>query len=679
MKLKLCLSKRHNMGNNCCVSCQSRYPEEDVDDYNTAKSASSATDECNIISGFKGEIITPNDTNYDECRHQYATSSADAPNKMKPGMIAYVSKDPNNTDIKKCYNYALSNSMKISVRSGGHQYSGLSSGDSNHIVIDMKNYNSRHYDTRTNILTVEPCNKLEDIYLYLDKFGTTIPAGECGSVNIGGHVQTGGYGKLIRSCGLLCDHVISFKIVLIKELNSTDHMHNNRSNNINSNSNPNGDMIETDLDTLDCREREFETIEVFNPKFKQTDDKRNDELFWAVLGSFAGSFGVVTEYKIQCIKNSDYSNSYGARMVVKYNKKLLKSILKVFEQLLTLVHQNKLESDLNCTLNIFSIPEETQQQIDKYNYKKMFDIDIGRGLIEIEMIYSGESSSSIESSNATESKNNVNNVNQDDLVSGSAKEIAERYLLKFENIENIDKHRFGTGIIKYGCKIFMFLNQIEKNKTNSKEKEYLKQHKPKLFDFFSQETLSYLTNEFASLRYQEREYDFPYKKRIHGFKKPWKNGFIDSYCDHIDFFMMPDNYSKFKIVSQFVLLGGKFKTNDENIEYTSVPYRNNIGMIVLDVFYDKNFKQDAIDVQNRIENDWIGNEKNKNSGLLSDDDIRYTWATFGNIDLSDERVWKKYVNGDEQIFEKLKNVKTTYDPTNVFCNQFTVPLDETLL
>ena len=109
--------------------------------------------------------------------------------------------------------YAKENGKKIVARSGGHQYSGKSSGGSDTIVVSMDRFDKIKFIT-DNIVEVGACCKLRDVAKLFAKHHITVPHGECPYVSFGGHAQTGGYGHIFRGFGILHDYISSFYIVL---------------------------------------------------------------------------------------------------------------------------------------------------------------------------------------------------------------------------------------------------------------------------------------------------------------------------------------------------------------------------------------------------------------------------------------------------------------------------------
>ena len=99
-------------------------------------------------------------------------------------------------------------------------------------------------------------------------------------------MQTGGYGHFLRSFGLALDHVTAITIVLADGSVKT----------------------------------------VNRPLGKPTTG--DDWLFWAILGGNAGSFGVVTNYRIECVRDSDHPNSWGFTGIREYDKMRYKNLMK---------------------------------------------------------------------------------------------------------------------------------------------------------------------------------------------------------------------------------------------------------------------------------------------------------------------------------------------------------------
>src|SRR5215831_15193293 len=132
---------------------------------------------------------------------------------MTPRFVA-VPEDA--ADVTLAVTFAAKQGLKVVTRSGGHQYCGVSSGGSDTLLIDMRLFKNVAFYPSTGAptqVTVGPGVALLDGSKDLRDKGVVVPHGECPLVNLGGHVQTGGFGHQLRSLGVTADWVRSFKMV----------------------------------------------------------------------------------------------------------------------------------------------------------------------------------------------------------------------------------------------------------------------------------------------------------------------------------------------------------------------------------------------------------------------------------------------------------------------------------
>ena len=265
--------------------------------FENSKSCKNIHSSSNTIFGNKlcGILISDSDGDiYQQAKFQYA--STQFPDSHLPSFIVYAKCD---NDIFNTISYAKQCDYKIAIRSGGHQYSGLSSCNKyNHkcIQIDVSHYDDINITINTNTNTknnkivkigtgtrvINLINKLNENQLFL-------PTGMCPFVAVGGHFQTGGFGMFANQFGLALDHVIAFDIILSDEKK----YHITKPDIINS----------------------------------TNDISMNDEIYWSVMGGNPGSFGIITQYEIEPISNKDHPNSEFGMVVWKYNKEIMKSLL----------------------------------------------------------------------------------------------------------------------------------------------------------------------------------------------------------------------------------------------------------------------------------------------------------------------------------------------------------------
>jgi hypothetical protein len=108
--------------------------------------------------------------------------------------------------------------MRIRVRSGGHDYEGLSYRSERpepFAVVDLSKMRTVSIDGKKATAWVDSGAQLGDLYYGISKASPRLgfPAGVCATIGVGGHFSGGGFGMLLRKYGTAADNVIDAKVV----------------------------------------------------------------------------------------------------------------------------------------------------------------------------------------------------------------------------------------------------------------------------------------------------------------------------------------------------------------------------------------------------------------------------------------------------------------------------------
>jgi FAD binding domain/Berberine and berberine like len=195
-----------------------------------------------LTAALEAEVVLPGSPRYDEVRKPPIPRFHD----VRPQAVV-LCRTP--VDVLEAIACAQRLGIAVTVRSGGHDFAGRSSGPG--IVLDLTAMHS--LEVADGLATVGPGFRLGDLYAALAQHEVTIPAGCGATVGIGGQALGGGLGLLGRSLGLTSDQVVAAQVAL------------------------------ADGRVVEC------------------DEQRHEDLFWALRGAGAYGLGVVTRLTLRTV------------------------------------------------------------------------------------------------------------------------------------------------------------------------------------------------------------------------------------------------------------------------------------------------------------------------------------------------------------------------------------------
>ncbi len=189
----------------------------------------------------KGQIITPDDADYDAARTVFYGGFDRRP--------AVIIRAADATDVSHVVSYARESGVALAVRGGGHSVAGHSVADGA-MVLDLARMKALDINVEKRTAWAEAGLTASEYTVAAAAHGLATGFGDTGSVGIGGITLGGGVGFLVRKYGMTIDSLLAAEIVTAD-----------------------GQRLHVDANT-------------------------HPDLFWAIRGG-GGNFGVVTRFQFR--------------------------------------------------------------------------------------------------------------------------------------------------------------------------------------------------------------------------------------------------------------------------------------------------------------------------------------------------------------------------------------------
>ncbi|KAI3789601.1 hypothetical protein L2E82_02401 [Cichorium intybus] len=243
------------------------------------------------------------------------------PSTPKPSVIVTPVEE---TLVQTTLHCAKKHGYELRIRSGGHDFEGLSySSDVPFVMLDFTNMRAIDVDVANRTTWVQAGAALGALYYAISQKTDTLyfPAGLCPTVNIGGYIGGGGYGNLLRKYGTAADNVVDVRFIDV-----------------------NGKILDR--------------------------KSMGEDLFWAIRGGGASSFGIVLAWKLNTSvtvtvlhqKSNHISTSLGTLEAYHMHNDLAYVLARIItaevisKQLNTEFNKMKFDDDLAHLQSILALP-----------------------------------------------------------------------------------------------------------------------------------------------------------------------------------------------------------------------------------------------------------------------------------------------------------------------------------
>ena len=226
-------------------------PTPNIDNFLQCLSSHSNNDQSHPISN---AIYTPKNSTFLNVLHNYIRESRFNTSSTPKPLAIITALAPSH--VQASVICSKSNGLKLTIRSGGHDFEGFSYvSNVPFVILDMFNLRSIDVDIKSETAWVQSGATLGEIYYEIAQYSKVhaFPAGVCFTVGAGGHFSGGGYGNLQRMYGLSVDNIVDALIVDVKG-------------------------------------------RILNRK------SMGEDLFWAIRGGGGASFCVVLSWKIKLVR-----------------------------------------------------------------------------------------------------------------------------------------------------------------------------------------------------------------------------------------------------------------------------------------------------------------------------------------------------------------------------------------